>query len=270
MTTRNDKATLPADVPDAIQWAVNAHNHETMRLAKIDRDIEVMTQKIGEYETYLAEVTANRAGAQTARNRVAANAQIVLEMAETACKTYGYPMPEAQGEPPLNDTSAFPAVSPDGATQVIPAVPWFGVQLRQVVTVHRKDGRSFRGEVTHMSPELLVLGIGGDPDLSEFAPGEVDRIEMVNKLDAKTLRDHVGLPALPWSHVHAGQHVNVYWADGGYLSGTVEYAGDTFVVDTSEHVYTIPAADIKSVEPTDLAQVAKTQAERPDGEADHG
>jgi hypothetical protein len=88
-------------------------------------------------------------------------------------------------------------VPPPDTTQVVPTVPWMGVQLRQVVTVYRTDGRSFRGEVTHMSPELLVLGIGGDPDVSEFAPGEVDRVETSNKLDPNALRDRLGPPVEP-------------------------------------------------------------------------
>ncbi len=108
--------------PEAVRWAVNVHRVARQRQDKIQADIAAMDAKLAELSKYAAEIASNRAAASEELEKVTLDADVAMEMAMSACRTHGWTLPEPQGEPPLNQTGAFPAVPPQDATQVIPAV----------------------------------------------------------------------------------------------------------------------------------------------------
>jgi hypothetical protein len=119
MSTDN---SVPAEqaAPEAVRWAVNVHRVARQRQDKIQADIAAMDAKLAELSKYAAEIATNRAAASEELEKVTLDADVAMEMAMSACRTHGWTLPEPQGEPPLNQTGAFPAVASNGVTQVIP------------------------------------------------------------------------------------------------------------------------------------------------------
>ncbi len=98
--------------PEAVRWAVNVHRVARQRQDKIQADIAAMDAKLAELSKYAAEIATNRAAASEELEKVTLDADVAMEMAMSACRTHGWTLPEPQGEPPLNQTGAFPAVPP--------------------------------------------------------------------------------------------------------------------------------------------------------------
>ena len=79
---------------------------------------------------------------------------------------------------PLDQTAQLPQVSPDGATQVIPAVPanpWAHVHGGQHVIVHCEGGGIIRGIVDTVRPDTFIVTAG--EAVYDFAAGDVVRVE---------------------------------------------------------------------------------------------
>lgn len=104
--------SVAEQAPAAVQWAINLHSVRMQRKAKIEADAEEINRKLAALKAQADQLVAQRDQLVEEWTAVELDGQIALEMAHAACRTHGWAVPEPEGEPPLNETGAFPVTPP--------------------------------------------------------------------------------------------------------------------------------------------------------------